>query len=321
MSDSPAVSVLMPAYNAERYLEEAVESILAQTYKDFEFLIIDDGSTDGTRGILERFAARDPRVRYRSRPNTGLVVALNEMIAMARAPLLARMDADDVALPDRFERQVHYLKAHPEVLVVGGMIDLIDYKGRVIASGGNPLTDDAELQQSALEGKTPLSHPTVMMRREVVLAVGGYRQEMDLAEDLDLWLRLGERGQLANLPRVVLKYRLHAQSVCWSRQSQQIDRCRAAIEDACERRGVAVPDVPPPPCRPVDREAKGRYYLWCGWGGFNRGDRLMAIEYGLRALGIKPFGKAPWRLLVCALIKKLKSTPPTRAPEPVGESL
>ncbi|MEW4571273.1 glycosyltransferase [Tautonia sp. JC769] len=312
----PAVSVLMPAYNAERYIEEAAESILAQTFTDFEFLIIDDGSTDGTRSILERIAARDSRVRLVSRPNAGYVVSLNEMIGMARAPLLARMDADDVAFPGRFEQQVAFLNEHPEVVAVGGMVDFIDYRGRLIAPGGHPAMSHEELQDAALSGKCPLNHPSVMMRSEEVRAVGGYRPEMEPAEDMDLWLRLGERGQVVNLPVTVTRYRLHDKSVSAVRQSRQLDRFRAASLEACARRGIAPRFESSAPWRPTDRVARGKFNLWCGWGGFNRGDRLMAIEYGLRAVGLIPFTTMSWRLLACALLKPPK---PRTAPASVAD--
>ncbi len=114
---TPKVSVLMPVYNAGRHVAEATRSILARTFGDFEFLIVDDGSTDRSRSILERFAAEDPRIRLVSRPNTGYLVALDQMLGRARGELVARMDADDVALPDRFARQVRHLDAHADCVL------------------------------------------------------------------------------------------------------------------------------------------------------------------------------------------------------------
>jgi glycosyltransferase involved in cell wall biosynthesis len=126
MPSEPAISVLMPVYNTERYVAEAVESILAQTFRNFEFLIIDDGSTDRSLSILKRYAERDPRIYLVSRPNTGYVIALNEMLAMARGEFIARIDADDIALPERFEVQVAYLREHPEVVCLGSKVQFID---------------------------------------------------------------------------------------------------------------------------------------------------------------------------------------------------
>ena len=118
-SISPQISVLMPVYNAERFVAEAVQSILSQTFGDFEFIIIDDGSSDGSLEILRRFERADSRIRLSSRPNTGYTVALNEMLAMASGQFVARMDADDVAMPQRLQKQVDYLCAHPNCVVVG----------------------------------------------------------------------------------------------------------------------------------------------------------------------------------------------------------
>src|SRR5262249_31043112 len=122
----------MPVYNARPYLAAAVESILAQTFHDFELLMLDDGSTDGSRAILERYAARDARLRLWSRRNTGYVIALNELLSRARGELLARMDADDVALPQRFAQQVAYLRSHPDVVCAGTAVHLIDAAGRFL---------------------------------------------------------------------------------------------------------------------------------------------------------------------------------------------
>ena len=133
----PRVSVALPVHNCERYVAEAIESILAQTFTDFEFLIVDDGSTDGTLPILNRFAARDSRIRVISRPNTGIVGALNEILGLARADLVARMDADDVALPVRFERQVRYLDEHPECVMVGSRVTIIDPDGDALTEMGD----------------------------------------------------------------------------------------------------------------------------------------------------------------------------------------
>ena len=129
---SPSVSVCMPVYNTERYVAEAVESILAQTLGDFEFVIIDDGSTDGSRAILEPYAKQDDRIRLISRPNTGIIGARNEALGLAKGELIAVMDSDDVALPERFEVQVAYLREHPEVVCLGSKVQCIDEAGRFL---------------------------------------------------------------------------------------------------------------------------------------------------------------------------------------------
>jgi glycosyltransferase involved in cell wall biosynthesis len=196
-STPPAVSVLMPVYNAEQYLEAAVRSILDQTYRDFELIIIDDGSTDGSLAILQRLAAEDTRIRLVSRPNTGYTIALNQAIALARGQLLARMDADDISMPNRFHLQVDYLNAHPECVALGGRLIMIDPTGLKIMDFCK-LTNHVQIDGAHINGgPSELGHPSVMMRRDAVVAAGGYDPAFEPAEDFDLWLRLAEHGRLA----------------------------------------------------------------------------------------------------------------------------
>ena len=300
--NAPLISVCMPVYNARRYVGEAIESILRQTFRNFEFLIIDDGSTDRSLAILERYAARDARIRLSSRPNAGYVVRLNEMLDQARGEFIARMDADDVALPERFARQVEFLRGHPEVNVVGGAQEMIDSKGHHLKIHSDPVGHE-EIQERAMAGICPINHPSVMMQREAVLAVGGYRVEMMPAEDLDLWLRMGERGRLANLPDVITRYRLHELSVSASLQHRQLGRWQAAVDAACDRRGIPRHALKLEPWRPVDRRAKHRFVMEYGWAGFHRGDRPAALHFGLRAVNLMPWRRESWTLLACAILK------------------
>lgn len=211
---TPAVSVAMSVYNGERFLVPAIESVLAQTMSQFEFLILDDGSHDQTRAICEAYAARDPRIRVISRANRGLVVSLNELLTEARAPLVARMDADDICKPDRFARQLAFLKANPDHGVLGSWTTDIDENGSdyPLCLGEQPLTHE-EMLYNITHGGSLLAHPTVMYHRDVVLAVGGYHQAFIHAEDYDLWLRLASRTRMANLPDRLLQYRHYADQV------------------------------------------------------------------------------------------------------------
>lgn len=300
---TPTVSVLMPVHNAERYLVEAVESILGQTFTDFEFLIIDDGSTDRSRAILEQYAARDGRIRLTCRPNTGYTVALNQLLGLARGELVARMDADDVALPERVARQVEYLRTHPEVVCVGTAVRFIDAAGRFLREG-HPGMDNEEIQQRALAGDCPLNHPSVMMRRAAVEAVGRYHPEFQPAEDLDLWLRLGEVGRLTSLPEPLIKYRQHAASFSEQYQQLQLERSAAAVLEACRRRGIPPRDVVVSRWRPVDRRSRMETYVGYGWRGLERDDYWMALHYSLRAVGQVPWRAGGWWLLA-RLLRRL----------------
>ena len=196
----PRFSVVMPVRNGERFLREALDSTLAQTLADLELIVIDDGSTDGTPAILAEAAQRDQRVRVQRQDPGGLTVAINGGCALARAPLIARMDADDVMLPDRLERQVAYLDAHQDVAVLGGGIVLVDESGREIDR------EPGRREIDLLAGNA-LTHSTVVMRADALRAVGGYR--LDQSEDYDLWLRLDERYGVAAVQEPVIRYRLH----------------------------------------------------------------------------------------------------------------
>ncbi|MBS0483359.1 MAG: glycosyltransferase [Proteobacteria bacterium] len=211
---NPTVSVAMSVYNGERFLASAIDSVLVQTFTDFEFLILDDGSTDQSRAIIAAAAARDSRVRPIIRENRGLVASLNQLLEEARAPLVARMDADDLCHPERFARQIAFLAAYPDHGVVGSFTRDIDEDGAVIQASGrdHPVSHD-QFVANAESGAPLLAHPSVLYRRDVVLAAGGYHAAFRHAEDFDLWLRLLHRTRIANLPERLLNYRHYAGQV------------------------------------------------------------------------------------------------------------
>ena len=208
MNRNPAISVVLPVYNAEDYVREAVESILAQSFTDFELIVINDGSTDGSGVILRELARRDARIVLVERPNDGLVSALNEGIKIARAELIARMDADDVAMPERFALQHARMVQEPELAVLGSFIRVTDKAGNIIRLREYPLTPKEAAHH--VERDCPVGHPTVMMWRDAVLKAGGYRKAFCHAEDYELWLRMSDLGYaIANLPQPLLNYRVH----------------------------------------------------------------------------------------------------------------
>jgi glycosyltransferase involved in cell wall biosynthesis len=304
--NSPLISVIMPVYNAERFVAAAVESVLAQTLGDFEFLIIDDGSTDRSHAILQRYAAQDQRIRLISRPNTGYTVALNEMLHLAQSEFVARMDADDIAQPDRFQLQVARLQQEPDLVCLGGAHAMIDEQGRWLTCLAMPEAD-AEIQALALAGHTPINHPCVMMRRSAVLQVGAYDVDMSPCEDLDLWLRLGEVGRLGNLKEMVLKYRLHASSVSEQQATLQNQKAREACERAWNRRGLNNGKFEATAAwRPgADRQSRYAFMLRYGWWAFNSAQRQTALIYGLKAIQMSPLQTEGWRLLASAGIKPM----------------
>lgn len=303
---APTVSVLLPVYNAERYLAQAIESILQQSFADFEFLITDDGSTDRSRQIIERYAAQDERIQFLSRENKGLIYTLNQMLEQAQGTFLARMDADDTATPDRLALQVNFLQQHPEVVCVGGAFNLMDSHGRIVQWIPMPEGND-EIQQMLLIGRTIINHPCALIRRSALLQIGGYDPSMRTVEDLDMLLRLGEIGELANLPQVVLNYRFHTDSVSAKNLVFQSQMAEAACKRAWQRRGITGRyDSPQPWYRPTpDPDSQQQFLHRYGWWAFCQGFRSTAATCGLKAIAAKPTTIESWKLLICALIKPI----------------
>jgi glycosyltransferase involved in cell wall biosynthesis len=213
---TPAISVVMPAFNTRRFAARAIDSILDQTCADFEFIIVDDASTDGSAEMFRDYAARDARVRVlRNDANLGFVRSRNRGIEAARAALIANMDSDDIALPSRLDRQRALMAARPEVGVCGGDVILIDEDDREMGVR-RYRTDDAGLR-ARLFMFNPFAQPLTMIRKRVLDEVGLYKPEYILADDLDLWFRIGMRHQFANAGEPLLKYRVHAASATGSR--------------------------------------------------------------------------------------------------------
>jgi Glycosyl transferase family 2 len=202
----------MPVFNGDKYLNEAIESILMQSFRDFEFIIVNDGSTDRTRDIIEAFSEADSRIAQIHQQNTGIVGALNAGLALARGRYLARMDADDIALPHRFAFQAAYLDQHPECVLVGGYAETFNDEGRdvgISTGGWRPRTDLASFPPKIAVA----IHPLIVMRTQTLCQMGGYRGGYPHAEDYDLFIRASQYGEIHNPPEVVLRYRTQPQSV------------------------------------------------------------------------------------------------------------
>ena len=306
VKNSPQLSVLMPVYNAERYLAEAVESVLSQTFSDFEFIIIDDGSTDRSLEILQRYAEQDDRIRLVSRPNTGLIGALNEGLALARGELIARMDADDISLPERFSRQLEYLLAHPNCIAIGSRAVMIDPEGAPLCEMSKEATHE-EIDAFHLTGRGgALLHAASMIRREILKAVGGYRKEFPDAEDYDLFLRLAEVGRLANLPEPLYRYRQHLASVGYTKRRAQSRSVSAALRETHTRRGLEPPaddlvDVNPPLASKAERHCE-----WAGWA-FEAGNFATARKHALAAVREEPLSKERWKFAIWTIRRSLSA--------------
>ena len=236
----PVVSVVMPTYNAEAFVDAAVSSIRAQTVTDFELIAIDDGSQDRTVEILTQHAVVDPRIKVLRRTHRGISDTLNEGIAASRGAFIARMDADDVAVPQRLERQLAALMDRPKVAVAGSNYEIIDHSGRHMGASDLP-TDPAEIRRT-LDRNNCIAHPTVVMRRDAVLAVGGYRRAFAQCEDYDLWLRLCERHDLINVADPLLRYRQHPGQLEWLEVEQRAYSVMGA-QLAAQRRRSGLPEL------------------------------------------------------------------------------
>jgi glycosyltransferase involved in cell wall biosynthesis len=234
MPDRPTISVVMPVYNGEKYVGRAIESILRQTFLDFEFLIVDDGSTDATPTLLGEYAARDARIRLLAQPhNTGVAAAGSRGCRETRGRYIARMDADDVSVPSRFAKQVAYLDAHSDVGILGGNIREFDERGARAEIWRRP-TEPNVIAWFLLFGNC-IAHPTVMMRRDVFERFGPYR---DCAcEDYDFWLRAHSETKMANLPDVLVHYciREDQASKLFPARSTDLDLQRAMMSDLVGR--------------------------------------------------------------------------------------
>jgi glycosyltransferase involved in cell wall biosynthesis len=297
MTDAPTVSVAMPVYNAERYLAQAVESILSQTFTDFEFIIIDDGSTDSSPQILKKYAAADARVRLFTRPNTGYAIALNESLGHARGRYLARMDSDDISLPQRFEKQVAFMDAHPDVVAVGCRVTMMDPDGEPLGEV-NRFESHEHIDRMHMEGGggAVITHPSAMFRLAILRKLGGYRQNLEPAEDLDLFLRLAEVGRLAKLPDMLFQYRCHLASVGHSRRVEQVRTMRRVVAEARARRGLpsAGETVEPDPVEPP---LENHYLNWASLA-IKHGNRKTGRKYLRKALRLAPVSVRGWYLAV-----------------------
>lgn len=215
----------MTVYNGMPWLAEAVDSILAQTYEDFEFVIVNDGSTDDSVDYLNQL--KDSRIRVMHQENGGTAVASNAGLAWCRGEFLARMDADDIAVPDRFEKQIRFLRENPDVGLVGS--NIIPLGQRKAGSVIQLASEHDEIYRQLLAGHHALCHPAIMMRTGLLKRLGGYWKLQGMFDAWDMFLRMGEVSRLANIAEPLLKYRIHTGSI----NGRQMRRLRMSIDYAC----------------------------------------------------------------------------------------
>ncbi len=285
------ISVVIPVYNAARFLDVAIESILGQTYHDFEVIAVNDGSTDQSGSILAKCAARDARIRVVSQRNTGIVGALNNGVAAAHGELIARMDADDICMPLRLEKQVAYLREHPECVVVGTDVLYTDPEGAPLIQH-RPSEYHVGIVEQLLSGNGgALIHPTIMVRRHLLEKSGGYRAHYQWIEDLDLYLRLSELGRLANLPDVHLHYRQHLQSVNYTRRGR--DELRMELLNP-RRQTLGLSPLASEPSQTQSYRAADWRRHWA-YDAARGGNWASARKNARKALAASPFDRRNWQ--------------------------
>jgi len=306
--DVPRVSVLMPVFNTSPFLREALSSVTAQSFEPFEFLVIDDGSTDGSLDILQDHLRLEPRMRIRSRSNRGLIETRNELLAWAQGDLIAWADSDDLSLPERIRLQAAAFERDPSLVALGGSAQRIDPSGALLQLERYPAAHDLIVEEQFQGGG--MRFPTTMMRREVAQAAGGFREPFRMGEDLDLLMRMGELGKLGNLDDTVYLYRQHLASVCAGLGSRWHGYRDAVIDLARERRirgtdrlqrGEAFSIANASLLRPSHFES----YVFLDWarGALDHGNRRLAGRYAWSAVVRRPFALSHWRMLARAAVR------------------
>ena len=238
MPDVARVSWLVPVYNAAPYLEHSLQSIRDQTYTDFDVIVVDDGSTDRSWDIIQRFCAADSRFCSVAKPNSGIIDALNLGLSHCTGDYVARMDGDDICEPRRLEVQVRFMDSHPGCVVAGSRIVVIDEKGRTLRNAASTVW-----KRPGPTGFPPrsvtLTHPTILVRTAVIREVGGYRHGFFAAEDYDLLFRLARKGELVELSERLLHYRVHSRSESATKIGhQRLSSLKAEISDYLSDRPI-----------------------------------------------------------------------------------
>jgi len=287
----PKVSVVMAVYNGEKYLREAVESILNQTYRDFEFVIVNDGSKDSSLDIIKSY--NDPRIRLViNEKNMGLIFSLNRGLSEAKTDLIARMDADDISVPERLEKQYDFMKQNPDITVVGTAIEVINQDGKFVYL--QPALEKDEAIKRGLSAGCMFSHPTTMFRKKPVLSVGGYRKESKAAEDYDLWVRLADDYKFANINFPYLKYRKHGNNKSLGEKSIRSDT-NACSDNQWQK---YLPDGPAPvgkwpiiwpkKTKKLFRNSQNKYYsalhLLFAYQYKRRGNSKLSVQHARAAI-------------------------------------
>lgn len=230
------ITVVMPARNAQTYLAEAIESVLNQTYRDFEFLMVDNASTDRTHEIMQQYAANDPRVKVLQQPQGGWAAAVNAAMRVAQHNWIARMDADDIMMPHRLERHIEFIQAAPEVIMWGAWMYQINAEGQRIGYmeyGPQTPEDNERIKREALD--TFMANPTTCFRKDIALKIGGFNENLMAAGDIEFMSRMIYEGQLRVIPEHLMMYRIHGSAISTGKKRYQMQVARFVIARAKAR--------------------------------------------------------------------------------------
>jgi glycosyltransferase involved in cell wall biosynthesis len=226
--NKPKVSVILPVYNGAKYVKQAIESVLRQTFSDFELIIINDGSTDGSLEIIK--SSHDPRIKIVDQENKGLITTLNTGIALSRAEHIARIDADDIwSNQDKLSRQMNYISQNPDCAVLGTWANIIDEDGNKISRLAYPKTD-REIRSKILT-KCCFVHPSVIFNKIMCEKAGGFNGQERYIEDYGLWLRMGQFGKFANIPEYLMSYRINKSGITQQKNYIQSQNSLAVIKN------------------------------------------------------------------------------------------
>lgn len=234
----------MPNYNGAEYIAEAIESVLNQTYRDFELIIVEDASTDNSREIIDRYAAIDSRIKViQNKTNLFVNIACNIGLNVAKGKYYARIDSDDICMPTRLEKQLKFMEANPEISICGAFCKIIDRDGRIIANKTFP-TDDESIK-SSIWSRTPIQHSCMFARMDKMREVDFYSGKKDPSEDLELMLRTLNVFKFANLPEYLVKYRIHGDNLIFTKQKEIIRRSVKLRREAIKKYdyNVSIKDI------------------------------------------------------------------------------
>jgi glycosyltransferase involved in cell wall biosynthesis len=302
----PLVSVLMPVYNVENFIAKAIESVLSQTLKNLEFIIIDDGSTDDSKNIIGEYQKNDCRIKFISRENKGIVYTRNELLNMASAAYFAIMDSDDISNPERLAEQFHFLKNNTEYLVVSCRDLLIDPDDDPIMIINNSFEHE-EIDKANLSLTSFQTLNAYMAVTESVKKIGGYRHEVLYAEDRDLFLRLAEIGKVKVLPKVLYQYRQHLNSTCVEKADELNMYVSKVIIDAFERRNMEFNAAKLEPKNPVTIKKEGYYFTVWAWLALESNYLKTARKYAVKQLVKQPISYNAWLLMYCVIRNHFKN--------------